>query len=462
MAMLVTSLAACGKGDGSETDTGETESEIVTTVDADALDYPQSGDFGGRSFRVMQRRNFLYEFDAEGYNGSVVNDAVYERNTAIETRYNVDITTKSYYHTWQNTEFATMLGSLMGANEDAFDLISGYQYYTVPTILNGWYYDWNDVPYVNLEHKIWQNGVNDVMTINGNTYAITGDLAITFWKHMSVMVFNKQMMLDIGETDLYGVVKDGDWTFEYMKQISAKATSETDEIYGFASDNDVAIDSFKEAFDVPVVQRDLQGNLYFTVATEKSDKVVKALVDFYKSGVGYTYPGEDPSYKFKAGQAMIVPMRFEMVERLRGSDMNYGIVPYPKWDKAQTNYGTTVCDGVSLFYVPFTAPDLEFIGTITMALADKNWTHVIPEYYSLVIEAKGTKDEESIEMLNIIRTTVVSDFGYIYSGSLGGAGHVFRQAVQSEGNSNIYTLWEKAEPNSTSKLKTLLDFYQNQ
>ena len=440
------------------------------------ITYP---DYEGRKFRVMQRLDFENEFWAEGYNNNTINDAVYERNSLIESRYHVLMEVSSFIQGWGATEndsqFNDRLTVLMNTGEDAYDLVVGAQCYTLPFVMNDWFLDWNEIPNVDLESNVWRNGINDTMLINGRIGAITGDIAITFWKHMSAIVFNPNMVRDVSERNIYDVVAGGDWTFEYMKElcegISRDANGDGiwdgDDIYGFASDWDVAMDAWAIALDAPSTRRNSEGWFDFTVADEKAISVGTALVDLFKSHLGYNYPGVDPSFYFRNRQAAFVPMRMEMIERLADCDIDYGVIPYPKWNKDQEKYQTSIVDGVSMLFVPKMVPDAAFIGTITQALAEESYKKVIPEYYDVVLKGKSTRDVQSWEMLDLIRDNVVVDFGYIYHSYLDEAPLSFRRVVGSMWNSvtgrddveSVATDWARRQSEAEKHLKELYDYY---
>ena len=264
---------------------GNTTATQETTNADDGEDYPQYD----KDFRIMHRSNYAYEFkasDSEGAN--VVNDAVYSRNQVIEKRYNVSIKNLTYNNGWKdatrNTEFEQQLSTWMTAQEDACDLIAGYHRYIYPTVSNDWYLDWQTVPGIDLKADEWQNGINDVLTINGKTYAITGDITLTFWKFMSSVVFNDRLAKDYASENLYSVVSSGRWTLEYMMDVAKEVGSSgegTNRIYGFASDIDVAIDAFASSFGVETLVKDNSGNYQFQVETEKNSAILDQLVQLY-------------------------------------------------------------------------------------------------------------------------------------------------------------------------------------
>ncbi len=491
LVMVATTLASCnGDTEPPTADTSAPSGDVGEADTGDTYDYPYSKDYSidgsPREFRVMQRTGFKYEFATaeQGFDGTTINDAVYSRNCDVEERYNIVITTMDYVHTWQDKTFANILSVMMDAGEDTYDLIAGYQSYVLPTIPNGWYLDWrSEIPNMDFDAPFWDNGITDSATINGKSFAITGDLAITYMKHMSAMTFNKKMVEAVTNDNLYQVVFDGKWTFEYMKQLAAKGSQDTDgngmdkasgldtaDIFGFASDWDVAIDCFKDAFECPTVVKSVSGNFILNVGSEKMIDIVEALQEFYKEDYAFAYKGIDPRKLFQRDKAMLAIMRFEMIEELRLQNYagEYGIIPYPKWDEEQREYYSGVVDGVTMFFVPKTVPDTEFVGTVTMAMAQINYESVIPEYYTLVLKGRVAQDEESYRMLDLIRESATEDFGQMFSSSLSSVGHMFRESAGSTiiptttpDGVSIVTLWEKNEAVVIEKIKEMLAFYED-
>lgn len=460
LSILSGMLFGCNNGNPVPPSTTVTDTAEETETGSD---YPSTADYGGRSFRIMHRTNYAYEFKADGYSGAKINDAVYARNQYIEERYNISITNLTYTETWQNREFSGVLTTQMNAGEDASDLIAGDQHYTVPTILNGWYLTWQEIPYLNLQASEWQNGITDVMTINGRTYAITGDIALTFWKFMSCMVFNKNLALSYGDENLYQVVTSERWTLEYMLSLCKEVGGEYGGIpvYGYASDWDVSVDAFKDGFDAPSLIIEEDGNMRFDVVNEKSQAVAESLIDLYQAEYSYVKPGEDPSKTlFSSGNVLFNPMRFEMIERLRKLEFDYGVLPYPKWNEAQTGYCTGIADGVSMFLVSKYVPDTEFVGIITRALAEESRKDVVPEYINIVLKGNSVRDQQSTMMVDLIRNSVYVDPGYVL---VSGGGLALRNVVDSvlrgTDPTTLTEYWKKKEGDALKKLENIKNFY---
>lgn len=86
---------------------------------------------------------------------------------------------------------------------------------------------------------------------------------------------------------------------------------------------------------------------------------------------------------------------------------------------SRSRYYTTVDAGTNLYFVPVTASDPERTSIILEALAAEGYREVIPAYYEVALQTKYTRDDLSVQMLDIIKESRVFDIGYyIYNGPL--------------------------------------------
>lgn len=456
-----------------------TAAQGQTTSGEPEVEYPQYD----KDFRIMHRSDRPYEFKVKDTStADPVNDAVYSRNQLIEKRYNVTIQNLMYDGSWENRDadgaFKKTLSVWMEAQQDAVDLIAGYHRVMLPTVANGWYVDWLTVPNIDLRADEWQNGINDVLTINNKNYSITGDITLTFWKAMSAMVFNDAMLPDYLDNgvDIYEVVSSGKWDLDYMMRIAQKVSSTgegTNRIYGFASNNSIALDAFASGFGMQTVTKDENGNFRFALETDRNTMLLDKLVKLYQAE--YTYREQynqeldhanDPSHAlFPTGHVLFNAMQFEMIERsnIRGMNDKYGVLPYPKFDSNQENYHTLVADGVSLMFVPNTKTekDLEMVGTVTAGLAEASRELVNPKYIEIVLQGTVSRDEQSAEMIDLIRNNVFVDPGYILNGTAGLAlrNLTINNAFNFDGPKTLKVYWETYGAGAQTKLNELLDFY---
>lgn len=480
LAALLTAAASsvsCG-GDGSSvggegTKPTEGTADPVATESTDPRqlvsdDLPEK-DYSGRTFRFLLRESYEYEFDVKEADGDTMNDAIYNRNLKIAERFGIDYETTAVSAVWNEGVFNKAISTSVTAGDNAYDLVCGYMCDITPTITQGIYINWYDIPNVNLEKPWWSSLMTDAFTINNRIYMITGDLALTFWEMMNGVGFNKAVAAAHDLEDLYTVVDEGRWTYDYMESICKEVSKDLNgdsvwdksDMYGWASNFSTGIDAMKEAFGLSIVVKDEKGLPYFTAANDETVEVLESVGAFFKNHSGFMAEPNmdaDANNMFIEDRALLLGLRMEIVTDLREMDTDFGIIPYPKWDEAQETYGSTVQDGATVFLVPQTIDDPEFVGIITEALAAESYKKVVPAYYDVVLKTKSSRDEESARMIDLIRDTVKIDFGYIHSTALEGAGHLFVNQVRA-GSANIVSAFEKIEKAAQNKLDAIVEFY---
>ena len=133
---------------------------------------------------------------------------------------------------------------------------------------------------------------------------------------------------------------------------------------------------------------------------------------------------------------------------MRDMEADYAILPCPKWDEAQQDYYTYVEGSHSIAGVLTTAQDREFVGCIMEALNAESWKTVRPAYFENTLKFKNARDEDSLEMLDILIDGRLFDFGYVYGGW--GAAFWLQYCINDENSTDITSYYEKkkAEWNS--------------
>ena len=129
---------------------------------------------------------------------------------------------------------------------------------------------------------------------------------------------------------------------------------------------------------------------------------------------------------------------------LRDYEVDFGVVPMPKYDEAQENYRHYAWP--SFVCVPTTIQRPELVGAGLELFAYESQA-VTDAYMEILIRGKSTRDEESLEMLDIIYDTQVCDIG----GSYLGFDDQFRKVfycfydLMSAKNKNVASTYEKSE-----------------
>jgi hypothetical protein len=137
---------------------------------------------------------------------------------------------------------------------------------------------------------------------------------------------------------------------------------------------------------------------------------------------------------------------------------DFGILPHPKFDESQPDYLNAAADSVPVVGIPVTNPDPEKAGAFIDVLTALSVDTVTPAYYTISLEGKFTRDEDSIEMLDIIREGRIYDFAVIYNWGK------FYSSIITHGNSktgeNPVTVFEKYGEKVTGEIEKTITVFE--
>ena len=101
------------------------------------------------------------------------------------------------------------------------------------------------------------------------------------------------------------------------------------------------------------------------------------------------------------------------VKQKRELEIDFGILPFPKYDEAQEKYISNNWAG--LMVVPLDAKDAGMTGAVAEYMGWESSKTVVPVYYDVLLSTKFSRDEESKTMLDIIFSNSAYDIGMCYS-----------------------------------------------
>ena len=439
-------LSACGGSSQGGTDTTDTTSGTADTT-ADVFDGLANNTYDGREFNFLIRETEYNGYYMEEATGEVLDDAVYRRNTEVEDRFNIRINPISINASWDNRDvyLGTIRNSVMAASGE-YDLVDGYAavigaLFADNICMNLW-----EVPNLRLNEKWWSELSASELTVNDKLFAMTGDLAINMWSNMFAIYFNKRMIDDFKYTSPYERVLNDTWTFEsFLSDIKDVGTDldgdgsmGDNDRWGFLAYDSLALDNFHNAFNISLSKRDKDGFPVYDLQSEKLISAVEMVNALAFNNPDAHYMDQSRANKgatsrgiFTQGNTLYFVDTLTACTLMRDSDMDFGILPLPKYDEAQTGYYTTSRDGRSMFIIPNDVKDADFVGLITEALAVASYKYVIPAYYDVTLKTKAARDDESAAMLDIIREGLKLEFVAEYAIQNGGGGSAIRNYLGS-------------------------------
>ena len=440
LALCSLALCACQNGIGDNGD-GTNDSYVnnnTDTSDSGELfkkiydDRPQSMDFNEEEIRMVIREESRYssEFIAEDMKGSVVSNAVYVRNTEVKERLNVtmDISTINNGHgPWDAINISITSGAC------DYDVAIGSAAQATKFALNGSYRNLRNLKNINLQKEYWSQGMVENMTLADATYFATGSISTYFYDSAFVVYFNRELCdaWDISPDSLYECVMDEKWTLEKMISLTKDIHGDTNgdgiankgDVFGFGLQVTSATDGFFSSCDISCTQVKNDGNLKYSIDTDKLGNVVKALNDFLWNNNGVVALAEDKKFEtediylfenqFANDQLLFVTdwLYSTSTDTMRSMESDFGVLPYPKYSEEQERYYTYAHDRMSVVGVPITVNEnrLDMVGAFIEAMASGGQNTVMPKYYEKALTGQYIRDRQSVETMDIIVRNISND-----------------------------------------------------
>ena len=457
IAMLLP-LASCGNGGTNDTETkGNVSAESDTTgtdtteSETTRLDYPDDlpeKDFGGKTYTVLGEGMSVY-FHADELTGEVLNDALYNRDVRVGERFNAKIALSETADAQATIDTAK---ASVQAGEDEYAAVVSFVIYMGMAVTNNIFQPVSDLPYVNLTQPWWSASNLTDLTYRGKTFLVMGDFDMSGLSQTKCMFYNKDLAETFGLPDIYETVRSGKWTKDKINElcegtyvdVNGDGKKDEGDQYGYAVDSKGDFNGLLWAFGKRLFEQQSDGTYKDVYFDEKLVSMVEWCYDI-KNNHDYTWTDGNWNTGYNAfmlEKTLIANGYISMTQwGMRDLETDYAILPCPKWDEAQQNYYTYVEGSHSIAGVLTTAQDKEFVGCMMEALNAESWKTVRPAYYDSCLKYKGARDEDSVEMLDILMDGRLFDFGYVYGGW--GAAFWLQYCINDENSTDIASYYEK-------------------
>ena len=441
LAVLLPLLAACGESkENAETPAGDVSAPTAAeetvppeeTEEAFVGDRVPELDFGGATVTMAGQGtgdagNNNLDMTVEELTGDVVRDAIYQRTLVMEERFNVSVAEPlmSDYTTISNT-----VKSMVTAGDDTYDFVVNQLAQTSADVLNGYSMNLNEIPYIDLDMRWYPANVKESASLNGKLFLVVSDMCIRYVGQTWSMCFNKDLTTDMGIGGLYDLAREGGWTIDKLKSITAdvyidvngNGQRDQEDTYGFTMGSGGINGCMGAAFLYGAGQRYLDVNEDFTfvhlLESEHGQAVAEKFYELNNQEGSCVYTADGKTLTAMMTQvAVFAPAQLgHYYVFARDFDGTFGVLPMPKFDEAQERYATLCDAGCNCISVPITCRDPEMTGAMIEAMSAYSTNYVNPAYVEIALQTKVARDEESVEMMQIVMDSRVMDFGYLYCG----------------------------------------------
>ena len=408
------------------TEQAETEPEIETASKKIEKKFANTS-YSGKTFTMLgydsgqhYYNNISSTFNeiwADGYTGEIINDAVFDRNSKTEVL--LDIKLEHLFNSnipnmikqavsSSSNDFTAALGSLsgLGSSFEAGELANLMNFENIDTTAE--WYDKNCV---------------DTFTLFGDRlYWLTGDYMLCDDYAVHVFFYNKNIIENNGFDQPYAMVEEGKWTMDYFDTLVNACVRDVDGNGTIDINSDKDIVGLIGNADEPKhwiygareksIEIDDEGSFVVNTLSERhinvAEKIYRILVEdkvFYNSS--------DPvlNKAFTSGRAVAYDISLALINIFRDMPDEFGILPYPKYEESQENYGHYISNFVCTAIVcPKTVEDRDFAGACIEALSAYSTETVNSGLYDTLLASKLVRDTESVDMLKICLETKYFDW----------------------------------------------------
>ena len=475
--MLVSSFAACGEtaeGGNSQDTTLSGESELETEL-TDSL--PSDLNYGEDEVIIYSRYREGWtagEVSVEELTNEPVNDAVYERNRAVEQRLNIRINSILE----NNHDGDVLMNKVITAVKsglDEYDIVAAPCYIAMDQSLSGTFSDLRGAEYLDFDKPWWTQGFNEVVEYQGAQYAVTGAVFLSVYRFAFVTVFNQRLFTDANQPFLYRHVEDGSWTLD--KQYSLVPVfhqddgngkqDETGDIYGFISNDLISVDPYWSSCEVSILHKNGDGEYEFAFDSGKLHSVAEKVIKlYYESGnamynikqKAYDAEQDDIRQMFSEGYGAMATLRILELEHasVRGMEDKFGVVPMPKFDENQKEYHTLLHDQFTVAVVPTTVQGekLDEMSAVLEALCSASYKTLRPAYYETTLRTKIAQDPQTAAMMDTVVDNIYIDAGIVYTRAIASFHDSFRKVIQS-GKNTVTSTYKRTLTAATRNLQRM-------
>ena len=380
------------------------------------------------------------QFATDELNSDPVNDAIFERNNLIEDLYNCKITVQFCGEGEPFLERVTT--DCLSGTVNYQVVASGISSTGIPKLaLDGLIQDLYAIEdsHLQLDGDWWDQNAIDDLSIGNKLFFASADIAVTDDEMTTMLVFNKELIEENQLEDPYQLVRDDKWTMDKMYEMcKAVAKDGGDGVMNIAGEEDTwgligaAFDCYrlilggnapmvsKDENDLPVISVTNAYNVdvFLDVYEIMTDKSRVAWWEQYYRWDDYEN-GRKLTDQFYAGRVlfMVSDVCSMNDERMLNSQIQYGVLPLPKYNEEQTHYASTINP---YKFTCVSLPRDTFVDTdkttfLLEAMAYYNKSEVTPLYYETTLKSKRLLDESSEEMLDIIFSNRIIDLANIFN-----------------------------------------------
>lgn len=428
-ALMLLSLVACVSpvdqpSDGTTTAASNDDdtTPIVTTVVDDNKMKPDLPDEKYTDYKFVIANtgydNSKYTFShmvSDTPTGDIIDNATYSRTILLEELFDIEL--------MEEKMTVTTLTAALQSRDDIYAIGMVDLSNIMKFVNEGYCIDLMNVETIDLNMPWWDQNAKEKLSFCGKLFYTFSDATIFGLDNARAVYFNKSIYetLELNES-LYDLVEPGNWTVTKLFQTAEKAIDKggdgvwsADDQYGISGNGTTVYEALLTGCEAEIVQINDSGDPFFYPFDENTAQrfvdVYDKLIALAKNNESYQVKATEESRStFSNGKQLFLIDTLLMASKLRQLDLDFGILPTPKYNAAQENYYNVSPNGHAIFICDTNA-NVDRVGVILEAMSYYSSSHydnsaLIPQYFDLALKSKSSKDVESMDSLQRIHDSV--------------------------------------------------------
>lgn len=398
-------------------DTSDVETTVPETTESFDPELPERT-YNDETFTILTKSVSTFtdwgekSIWTESLTGDVLNDAVYARNLAVEEKFQIKIKEV------QSGSMTNDISNSVMAADGAYDAALPPLNECGSLIINGHLMELNQLEYLNFEKSWWDQRSIEDLSIMNKLFMVSGDISTLNNDATWCTMINLGVLNNYNVQSPYELVRNNEWTYTKFYEICQGVSTDlngdgiydTNDLIANLTQNENATAMLIGA-GIHLVSKDANGVPEFTLATNEKSfsalEIISTIMNNKEVSLNYHNYGAEGYHlattkMFEEDRGLFWITNLQMVIRLREMNTDFGIAPVPKLDSDQKEYSNVVWQVGSFLCVPKTTNDKERTGIILEAMAAKSREVLRPAYYEVALSYKYLRDQDSLEMLDII------------------------------------------------------------
>lgn len=447
-ALMLISLAACAKpGDSESTTTApvaattpapdETSSLYVEDDLPDNLNINET--IGVLVWSDVEHFEFNEEIGKEASVSDLVVSKLNSRLGKVQERLGVTIEfipilgNADNYKTW-NSYVERSLGV-----DFSYDVIAGYSLSVAQNAASGFLYNMlsDECHYLNFDKPWWSELLVKEATVKDKLFFASGDISRNALEMMYVCFVNTTLLSEYNLENPQNFVPTGEWTYDKFismcsglyKDLDASGTkncaSTEGDQFGYITSG-IHVDPWFYGCGATILDKDADGNLIVSDSF-KGERVINTVSKLNQ----FLYTTDDGIYTssvthqraFGQGRSLFMMDRARVSHKVLKAEyeVEYVVVPCPKYDKDQEKYITVMGNPFTLYAIRKDARNPEAASAFIECMASEGYRQITPAVFELQLKTRYVNDPISSQMYDIIRSNLTFDLGRLFNYPLGGS-----------------------------------------